>query len=88
MIILFILNHNFWTRNVRKLIKVLKATDSRLVCNEKLSEMLLSSGWALGQVTWAKVAKNLPHLWCHLWKKMQTRRLAVYFESMNSFLAQ
>jgi len=42
MIILFILNHNFWTRNVRKLIKVLKATDSRLVCNEKLSEMLLS----------------------------------------------
>ena len=62
---LFILDHNFWTRNARKLIKGSKGSDSSLVSNENFSEILWSSGWALGQVTWAKLAKNLPHLWRH-----------------------
>jgi len=47
----------------------------------------LSSGWALGQVTWAKMAKNLPHLWHHSKKNettkfffsLQTQRLAESF---------
>jgi len=30
--------------------------------NENLSEILPSNGWALGQVTCAKMAKNLPHV--------------------------
>jgi len=47
------------------LIKDSKNSDSSLVSNENLSKVLLSSGWALGQVTWAKMAKNLPHLLCH-----------------------
>jgi len=39
--------------------------DSNIVSNENLTEILPSSGWALGKVTWAKVVKNLPHLWRH-----------------------
>jgi len=64
MILLF-LGHNFWTRNARKLMKGSKDSDSSLVSNENLSEILASSSWALGQVTWAKIAKNLAHLWHH-----------------------
>jgi len=29
------------------------------------SEKRWPSGWALGQVTWAKMAQKLLHLWCH-----------------------
>jgi len=29
---------------------------------------ILASSWAQGQVTWAKMSKNLPHLWHHPWK--------------------
>ena len=51
---LFILDHNFWTRNAGKSIKGVKDSDSSLVSNENFSEILCSSSWALGQVTWAK----------------------------------
>jgi len=36
-----------------------------LVSNENLKEILLSSSWAIGQVAWARMFKNLPHLWRH-----------------------
>jgi len=56
------MDHNFWTRNARKFIKGLKDSDFTLVSDENFSELLESSSWALGQVTWAKMVKNLPHL--------------------------
>jgi len=62
---LFILDHNFSTRNVRKLIKGSKDADSSLVSNKNFSETLWPSGWALGQATWAKMTPKLLHLWCH-----------------------
>ena len=75
-----------------------KAQDSNfsLVSNKNLSEILPSSGWALGQITWAKMAINLPHLWCHPQKKqkpkkffgLQTRRLTESFEGLNISIAQ
>ena len=42
---MFILNHNVWTRNARKLIKVSKDSDSSLVTNENISDIFPSSGW-------------------------------------------
>jgi len=48
---LFILDHNFRTRNVRKSIKGSKDSDSSLVYNENFSETLWPSSWALGQAT-------------------------------------
>jgi len=39
-----------------------KDSDSSLVSNKDLSEILLSNSWALGQVIQAKVAKTLPQL--------------------------
>ena len=65
MINLFILDHNFWTRNARKLIKGSKDSVLSLVSNKNFSEILWSSVWALGQVTWAKMAPKLLHLWYH-----------------------
>jgi len=69
--------------------------DYSLVSNKNLSKILPSRDWAVGQVTWAKMAKNLPHLWCHLDKKqnpkffsLQTWRLAECFEGLNSSLEQ
>ena len=62
---MFILYHNFWTRIAKKSIKDSKDSDFGLVSNKNLSEILLSNGWALGQVAWAKVVKNLSYLWCH-----------------------
>jgi len=40
-------------------------TDSSLISNENFSKILWPSGWALGQVTWAKMAQKLLHLWHH-----------------------
>jgi len=40
------------------LIKGSKDSDSSLVSNENFGEILLSSSWALGQVTRAKIAKT------------------------------
>jgi len=62
---LFILEHNFRTRNARKSIKGSKDSDSSLVSNENFSETLSSSGLALGQATWAKMTLKLLHLWRH-----------------------
>jgi len=62
---LLFLGHNFLTRNVRKSIKISSDSDSRLVSNENLNELLPSSSWALGQVTRAKMSENLPNLWRH-----------------------
>jgi len=45
---LFILDHNFLTRNARKLIKGSKDSDSSLVSNENFSETLWPSGWCSG----------------------------------------
>jgi len=42
-----------------------KDSNSSLVSNENLSAMLWPSGWALGQVTWAKMTQKLLHLWRH-----------------------
>jgi len=61
LIILLFLSRNFWTKNVRKLIKTQK-TDSSLVSNKKFKSKIPSSdcvpGW--GQVTWTKMTKNCP----------------------------
>jgi len=76
------------------LIKGSKESDSSLVSHESLSEILPSSDWALGQVAWAKMAKNLTHLWRHSQKKTKPKikeflfRLAKAFEDLNSSLVQ
>jgi len=62
---LLILDHNLRTRNARKSIKGSKDLDWSLVSNEDFSEILWPSGWALGQVTWAKMVQKLLHLWHH-----------------------
>jgi len=95
---LFILNHKFWTRNVRKSIKGSKDSDSSQVFNENFSETLWPSGWALGQATWAKMTLKLRHLWRQSQKictpnqkkyfRVQSTRLANPFEPLNSSLAQ
>ena len=51
-------DHIFWTRNARKSIKGSKNSDSNLVSNENLTEILLSSRCVLGKVTWAKIPKT------------------------------
>ena len=63
--ILLILGHTLWTQDPRKSIKGSKNSDSSLVSNKNLSEILPFSGLDLGQVTWAKMATNLLHLWRH-----------------------
>jgi len=94
---LFILDHNFWDSNPRKLIKGPKDSDSSLVSNENFSEILWPSGWALGQVTWAKMTPNdfaydVTHKKFATSTKniflVHTRRLADAFESLNSSLVQ
>jgi len=67
---LFILDHNFSTRNARKPIKGSKDSDLSLVSNENFSETLCPSGWALGQATWVKMTPKL----LHLWRQSQTIR--------------
>jgi len=62
---LFILDHNFWTRNARMSIKGSKDSDSSLVSYENFSDILWPSGWALGQVKWAKMTQKLLHVWRH-----------------------
>jgi len=48
-----------------------KDSDLSLVSNENFSEILWPSGLALGQVTWAKMAQKLLHLWRHSQKNLQ-----------------
>jgi len=38
-----------------------KDSDSSLVFNKNVTKILWPSGWALGQVTWAKMAQKLLH---------------------------
>ena len=95
---LFILDHNFWTRNARKSIKGSNDLDSSLVSDENFSETLWPSGWALDQATWAKMIPKLLHLWQQsqnirtpqpknfFW--VQATRLADPLEPLNSSLAQ
>jgi len=92
------LDHKFWSRNGSKSIKGSKDSDSSLLSNKNFIKILWLSGWALGQVTWAKMALKLPDLWRHSQKicnpkpknffQVQTRRLANRFEALNSSLAQ
>jgi len=79
---LFILDHNFCTRNTRKSIKGLKDLDSSLVSNDNFSEILWPSGWALGQVTWAKMTQILLHLWRH-WQKISNPQPKNFFASAD-----
>jgi len=46
-------------QNAGKSIKGSKDSDSSLVSHENFIETLWPSGWALGQVTWAKMAQKL-----------------------------
>jgi len=95
---LFILDHNFWTRNARKSINGSKDSDSSLVSNENFSETLWPSGWALGQATWAKMTPKLLHYdvthkksatpYPKNFFQVQYTRLANPFEPLNSSLAQ
>jgi len=62
LINLFSLDNDFRTRNIRKLIKGSKDSDASLVSNENFSKILRPSGWALGQVTSAKMAQKLLYL--------------------------
>jgi len=48
LLTLFILDHNIWTRNLSKSIKVSKDSDFSLISNKNLSKILPSSGWGLG----------------------------------------
>jgi len=76
------------------LIKGSKASDSSLVYNENFSEKLWLSGWAFGQLTWAKIyftydvihkksATPNQKYFC-----VQPRRLVDLFEPLNSSLVQ
>jgi len=95
---LFILDHKFWTTNARKSINGSKDVESSLVSNENFRKTLGPSGWALDQDTWDKMTPKLLHLWRHSQKirtpqpknflRVQTRRLADPFKSLNSSLAQ
>jgi len=51
---------------------------SSLVSNENFSKILPASSWALGRVTSAKAAKNLPHLWCHSQKTWNPKPKTVF----------
>jgi len=62
LLCLFILDHNFRTRNARKSIKVSKDRDHSLVSNEDFSELLPSSSWAQVWYQQPKSAKNLSYL--------------------------
>jgi len=95
---LFILDHNFLTRNTRKSIEGSNDSDSSLVSNENFSEILWPSGWTLDQATRAKMAQKLVHLWRHsqkihnlqpkIFSRVDSRRLSDPFEPLNSSLAQ
>jgi len=61
------------------LIKGSKDSDSSLVSNENFSETLWPSGWALGQVTWAKMTLKLLHLWRQS-QKIYSPQPNIFFE--------
>jgi len=53
-------DHNFWTKNARKSIKVSKDWDSSLVSIENLNVVFLSSSWA--QVRYQRWPESLFHI--------------------------
>jgi len=61
------------------LIKGSKDSDSSLISNKNFSEILWSSGWALGQVALAKMAQKLLYLWRHS-QKIHNPTQKIYFE--------
>ena len=77
-------------------IKGSKDPDISLVSIKDFSKILPCSGSTQGQVTWAEMAKNLPHLWRHPQKtqnqrnyfQLRTGRLTEPFGGLNSSLAQ
>jgi len=73
---LSILDHNFWTRNVKKSIK-----GSSLFSNKNFSETLWPSGWALGQATWAKMTLKLLYLWRYSQKMYQKKNKSFWVQS-------
>jgi len=65
LITLLIIDHNIWTRNPSKSIKLSKDSDCSLVSNKNCSEILPSSSLGLGP---DEVGQNGPkqlHLWHH-----------------------
>jgi len=64
-------------QNIRNSIKGSKDSDSSLVSNENFSEILPFSGWAICQITWAKMAKNLPHSWHHSQKTWSPKLFSI-----------
>jgi len=60
---LFILDHNFWTRNARKSDHRLKRLRLKPSFQWKLQRNTWPSDWALDQATWAKMTPKLLHLW-------------------------
>jgi len=60
--------------------------DSSLVSNANLSRILPSSGKALIQLTWAKMAKHLPHLWRHSQKTWNPKPKKIFFSLQLKYL--
>ena len=76
------IKHNILFLTVFTLVVVRKkevGIDSSLVSDENFSEILWSSGWALGQVTWAKM---LLHLRRHS-QKISNPQPKKYFSSAD-----
>jgi len=61
------------------LIKGSKDPDLVLVSDKNFSKILWPSGWALGQVTWAKMTEKLLHLWRHS-QKIRNPQQKYFFE--------
>jgi len=72
---LFILYHNFRTRNTRKLIKGSKDSDSGLVSNENFSEIL----WLSRPGNMSQNGPKLVHLRPHS-QKIHTPQPKIFFE--------
>jgi len=69
LVTLFILDHNFWTRNPRRSSKVSKELDFNLVSNKNLSEILPSSSLGLGPDEVGQKGLKQLYLWHHSQKK-------------------
>jgi len=84
------LDHNFWTRNARKLIKGSKDLDFSLVSNENFSEILLSSGLGLrpnevGQKKRTVLSLLVVLLWVTLPKKLFCNTASALLQSSAHF---
>ena len=87
--------NNFWIRNIRKLIKGSKDSDSSLVSNENFSEILLEPLARQHEPKWPKTylvydvtQKNLQLPTKKFFLLQTGRRLAKSFKGLNSSLAQ